>query len=62
MNFSSKLIEEAVNAFASLPSIGRKTALRLVLHLMKQETDVTEAFAEALIKMRKNIKDLYDLS
>lgn len=56
MNFSSKLIEEAVDAFASLPSIGRKTALRLVLHLMKQDTDVTEGFAEALIKMRKNIK------
>ena len=56
MNFSSKLIEEAVSAFASLPSIGRKTALRLVLHLMKQEPEVTEAFAEALVKMRKNIK------
>ena len=56
MNFSSKLIEEAVDAFASLPSIGRKTALRLVLHLMKQETDVTEEFAEAIVKMRQNIK------
>lgn len=56
MNFSSKLIEEAVDAFASLPSIGRKTALRLVLHLVKQETDVTEEIAEALVKMRKNIK------
>ena len=56
MNFSSKLIEDAVNAFASLPSIGRKTALRLVLHLMKQNPEMTEEFAEALVKMRKNIK------
>lgn len=56
MNFSSKLIEEAVNAFASLPSIGRKTALRLVLHLMKQNPEYTEEFAEALVNMRKHIK------
>lgn len=56
MNFSSKLIEEGVNAFASLPGIGRKTALRLVLHLLKQEKDITESFAEAIVKMRNNIK------
>ena len=56
MNFSSKLIEDAVNAFASLPSIGRKTALRLVLHLMKQNPEMTEEFAEAIVNMRKNIK------
>lgn len=56
MNFSSKLIEEAVQAFASLPSIGKKTALRLVLHLMNQEEQVTEQIAEAIVKMRKNIK------
>lgn len=57
MNFSSKLIEEAVNAFASLPGIGKKTALRLVLHLVGQETEVSESFADAIVKMRKGIKD-----
>ena len=57
MNFSSKLIEEAVNAFASLPSIGKKTALRLVLHLIKQEPEISEQFAEAIVNMRKNIKE-----
>ncbi len=56
MNFSSKLIEEAVQAFASLPGIGKKTALRLVLHLMSQEEEMTDTFAEAIVKMRKNIK------
>ncbi len=57
MNFSSKLIEEAVNTFASLPGIGKKTALRLVLHLVGQETEVSESFADAIVKMRKGIKD-----
>ncbi len=56
MNFSSKLIEEAVNAFASLPSIGKKTALRLVLHLINQEKEFTEQFTEAIAKMREHIK------
>ena len=56
MNFSSKLIEEAVNAFAMLPGVGKKTALRLVLHLVNQETEVTERFTDAVLKMRKQIK------
>lgn len=56
MNFSSKLIEEAVNAFASLPGIGKKTALRLVLHLVNQPIEANEQFAEALVKMRRDIK------
>ena len=56
MNFSSKLIEDAVEAFAKLPGIGRKTALRLVLHLVSQPNEMTEEFADALVKMRKNIK------
>ncbi|KAA3622635.1 MAG: recombination protein RecR [Bacteroidetes bacterium] len=56
MNFSSKLIEEAVEAFASLPGIGKKTALRLVLHLIKQDVDKSEDFANAILNMRKNIK------
>ena len=56
MNFSSKLIEEAVNAFASLPSIGKKTALRLVLHLISHDQENTEQIAHALVNMRKNIR------
>lgn len=56
MNFSSKLIEEAVNAFATLPGIGKKTALRLTLHLMNQPIETTEQFAHALVNMRKHIK------
>ena len=57
MNFSSKLIEEAVNAFASLPGIGKKTALRLVLHLTQRPLEVTTAFTEAIQKMRAEIKE-----
>ena len=56
MNFSSKLIEDAVNAFASLPGIGKKTAFRLVLHLMNQEVSRSEEFSGAILKMRQNIK------
>jgi recombination protein RecR len=57
MHFSSKLIEKAVEAFASLPGIGRKTALRLVLHLLKQDKNTTAQFAQALISMREGIRD-----
>lgn len=57
MNFSSKLMAEAVEAFASLPSIGRKTALRLVMHLIKQEPEVSEQFAKAIVNMRNNIRE-----
>lgn len=57
MTFSSKLIEKAVEAFASLPGIGRKTALRLVLHLLKQEKSATEQFAAALTAMREGIRE-----
>lgn len=56
MNFSSKLIEQSVEAFASLPGIGRKTALRLTLHLVSKSPEVTEQFAEAVVKMRKGIQ------
>lgn len=56
MNFSSKLIEQAVEAFASLPGIGRKTALRLTLHLVNKSPEATEQFAEAITKMRRNIQ------
>jgi recombination protein RecR len=57
MNFSSRLIEEAVNAFASLPGIGKKTALRLVLHLARQPVEVAEQFAGAVAKMRREIRE-----
>jgi recombination protein RecR len=56
MNFSSKLIEEAVLAFSSLPGIGKKTALRLVLHLTQQPVETSEEFARAIADMRKGIK------
>lgn len=56
MQFSSSLLENAVNEFAKLPGIGRKTALRLVLHLLKQEPEKVESFGETVIKMRKEIK------
>lgn len=45
-----------MEAFSSLPSIGKKTALRLVLHLIRQEPQLTEQLTEALSQMRKNIK------
>jgi len=57
MTFSSKLIEKAVEAFATLPGIGRKTALRLVLHLLKQDKSVTEQFASALVAMREGLRE-----
>ena len=57
MTFSSKLIEKAVEAFATLPGIGRKTALRLVLHLLKQDKAVTEQFSAALVAMREGIRE-----
>jgi len=56
MQFSSALLENAVNEFAKLPGIGKKTALRLVLYLLKQQPEMVEAFGEAIIKMRKEIK------
>ncbi len=56
MNFSSKLIEAAVNAFASLPGIGKKTALRLVLHLVDREKEITEQFSNDILSMRQHIK------
>ena len=56
MNFTSKLIEEAVEAFSSLPGIGKRSALRLVLHLMDQPKEFTEELTDALLKMRQNIK------
>lgn len=56
MEYPSKLIEEAVNEISRLPGIGKKTALRLVLHLVKENGSRTFALTEALNKMRENIK------
>ena len=56
MQFSSKLLENAVNEFAKLPGIGKKTALRLALHLLKQEEESVAGFSETIDKMRREIK------
>ena len=55
MIFSSTLLENAVNEFAKLPGIGKKTALRLVLHLLKKETGDVKIFSDAILKMRQEI-------
>jgi recombination protein RecR len=55
MNFPSKLIEDAVNEFAKLPGIGQKTALRLVLHLLKQSPESVGHFGDAVVRMRNDI-------
>lgn len=56
MNFSSKLLEQAVAEMSQLPGVGKRTALRLVLHLLKQPLAQTEQFTKALIDLRTNIK------
>ncbi|TAH02706.1 MAG: recombination protein RecR [Sphingobacteriales bacterium] len=56
MNFSSKLLEGAVNEFSSLPGIGQKTALRLVLHLLNQDNADVEKFTFALLNLKNNIQ------
>ncbi len=56
MQFSSSLLENAVNEFAKLPGIGKKTALRLVLHLLKQDTKEVGQFSEVVARMRSEIK------
>lgn len=56
MEFSSKLLEKAVNEMAQLPGIGKRTALRLVLHLLKQPVEQTQFLSQALTSMREEIK------
>jgi len=56
MDFSSKLLENAVNEVSRLPGIGKRTALRLVLHLLKQPTEHTGYLAEALVHFRNDVK------
>lgn len=56
MDFSSKLLENAVNEVSRLPGIGKRTALRLVLHLLKQPTEHTKYLTEALTQLRNDVK------
>ncbi|MCG3166900.1 MAG: Recombination protein RecR [Bacteroidia bacterium] len=56
MNFSSKLIEQAVDEFAALPGIGRKTAYRFVLYLLKKDEEEVRKFGNSFIKLREQIK------
>ena len=56
MEYPSKLIEDAVNQVAKLPGIGKKTALRLVLHLIKDREDTTFSLTEALNNLRSKIR------
>ena len=55
-NFASTLLENAVNEFAKLPGIGRKTALRLVLHLLRQEKSSVDSFSQAITRLRHDVK------
>ncbi|MGB4293492.1 MAG: recombination mediator RecR [Bacteroidales bacterium] len=54
--FPSRLLENAVNEFASLPGIGRKTALRLVMHLLRKDSEEVRRFGETIIRLREDIK------
>lgn len=56
MQFSSSLLENAVNEFGKLPGIGKKTALRLVLHLLKQDSDEVQHFSDVVSRMRSEIR------
>lgn len=65
MDLSSKLLEKAVNEMSGLPGIGKRTALRLMLHLLKQPPETTKYLAEALTNLRNNIKlckECYNIS
>ena len=54
--FASTLLENAVNEFSKLPGIGRKTALRLVLHILRQDVQTADNFGNAIIRLRHNIR------
>lgn len=56
MDFSSKLLENAVNEVSRLPGIGKRTALRLVLHLLRQSKDHTSYLTDALLNFRNEVK------
>ena len=54
--YPSPLLERAVEAFSQLPGVGRKTALRLVLHLLRQSTEDVDSFADAVIRVKHDVK------
>lgn len=54
--YSSLLLEKAVSEFAKLPGIGKKTAMRLVLHLLRQDTASVEAFGNSVITLKREVK------
>lgn len=54
--YPSQLLERAVEAFSQLPGVGRKTALRLVLHLLRQSTEEVDSFADAVIRVKHDVK------
>lgn len=54
--YPSQLLERAVEAFSQLPGVGRKTALRLVLHLLRQPTEDVDSFADAVIRVKHDVK------
>ena len=56
MNLPSKLLEDTVQAFAQLPGIGQKSALRMVLHLLKMQPDNVERMGETIIRLRKELR------
>lgn len=56
MKYPSHLLENAVNEFASLPGIGRKTALRLALYMLRRDPEYTERFASALVSLRRDVR------
>lgn len=65
MDFSSKIIERAVNEFSQLPGVGKKTALRFVLHVLKKDSDEVESFAESLLRLKNDIcfcKNCFNIS
>ena len=65
MNFSSKLLENAVEEFGRLPGVGKKTALRLVLHLLQQQNSEVERFTQSITLLKENIKyckECYNIS
>ena len=54
--YPSVLLENAVNELASLPGVGRKTALRLALHILRRDLPYAESFAKAIVDLRRDIK------
>lgn len=55
-NFESKLLEEAVQAFGQLPGVGKRSALRLVLHLLRQDDSEVRRFANSLVRLKEEVK------